>query len=399
MGIPFSAKNETSGKIGNCQWTLNGTILTISGSGSLDVEYGRGPWGKFITEVKINEGITSLSAGAFADSSRLYKVTLPSSLKTIGTSTFANCYTLNTITIPNGVTKIENHAFMNCLSLTKITLPNSVTSLGFKVFTGCKSLSNILVESKNQSFISVGGILFSKDMSVLVKYPANRSILKYTVPDSVKEIAPGAFEDAYYLTNVILHDGIIKIGANAFFKTNLYNDMRKTSNGCLYIGKYLIVAMNKNVTFCNIKEGTTLIADSAFVACDKIKEINLPEGLQYIGENAFSDCSSLESIYIPSSIKRIEKDAFYNCCSLENVFYQDTSTNRKNIIIGSNNLYLTSATWEYNCCHGGKEHNFKSEVTTKKATCYSDGEKQITCSECNIVITEKIISKYLTFML
>ncbi|MBO5039629.1 MAG: leucine-rich repeat protein, partial [Clostridia bacterium] len=94
----------TSGKIGGCTWSLDGTVLTISGNTYM----GAGsPWGKSITEVIIEDGVT-----------------------TIGYYAFEDCTSLTSITIPDSVTSIRDNAFSGCTSLTSITIPDSVTSIG-----------------------------------------------------------------------------------------------------------------------------------------------------------------------------------------------------------------------------------------------------------------------------
>ncbi len=391
IGTSFSADAATSGQAGSCQWTLNGTVLSINGNGALWVDSGNAPWGKSITEVKINEGVTSISAGAFDGCEALYKVTLPSSLRVIEYGAFSNCTALTSITIKNGVTTIGDYAFSNCSSLIDITIPKTVTNIGFEVFQECYSLNNIFVDSSNPSFTSVGGVLFSKDKSVLIRYPANKSGQRYTVPKSVKEISMGAFEAAWNLLDITLHDGITKIGFNAFFKTVPYNDSSKVYNGCFYLGKHLIVLKDQNMISCTVKKGTKTIADGAFAPQNKLQQVTLPEGLLYIGDSAFSWCSSLKSIYIPKSVTRIENSAFYDCNALEKVFYSGSTSERSKINIGSmQNERLTGASWKYNSCHGGNDHDFKSKVITQNATCTEAGKQNVTCSVCAVVVTEKI---------
>lgn len=391
IGTSFSADAAaTSGQAGNCQWSLNGTVLSINGNGALNVDYGNAPWGKSITEVKINEGITSISAGAFADCEALYKVTLPSSLRVIDYGAFENCTSLTSITIPNGVTTIGNYAFSNCSALIDITIPKTVTHIGVEVFEECYSLNNIFVDSSNPSFTSVDGVLFSKDKSVLIRYPSDKNGRTYTVPKDVKEISMGAFEAAWNLLDITLHDGITKIGFNAFFKTVPYNDSSKVYDGCFYLGNHLIVVKNQNMTSCTVRDGTKTISDGAFVSLSKLQGVTLPEGLLSIGDSAFSWCSSLKSIYIPKSVTKIENSAFYDCNAIESVFYSGSTSERSKIMVEMQNESLTGASWQYNSCYGGKDHDFKSEVITKNATCTEVGKKDVTCSVCAVVVTEKI---------
>ena len=110
-----SSAEVRSGITGDCTWTLDGTKLTISGNGAIaDYRYYESPWGRSITEVVIENGVTH-----------------------IGNCAFYSCRSLTSIIIPDSVTSIGDHAFSSCKSLTSVTIPNSVTSIGSSVFAGC----------------------------------------------------------------------------------------------------------------------------------------------------------------------------------------------------------------------------------------------------------------------
>ena len=131
----------TSGIAGGCQWSLDGTVLTITGDGKLATPYGEGPWGNYITEVMIDEGVTSIESGVFADCKYLIKVGLPSSLRVIKHGAFSGCTALTSVEIPDGVTTLDTYAFANCSSLLDIHLPKSVIDIGLEVFQECYSLT------------------------------------------------------------------------------------------------------------------------------------------------------------------------------------------------------------------------------------------------------------------
>ena len=387
-----SVNAASSGTVGSCKWTLEGTVLTISGNGKLYTNFESGPWGKSITEVKINEGITSVGGGVFAECTSLNKVTLPSTLLEIQYGAFQGCTALTAVTLPDGITTIDSNAFSCCFSLIDIRIPKSVNYIGIDAFSECYALNNILVDAENPSFTSIDGVLFSKDKTIIVRYPPNKKGISYTVPSGVKEVGKSCFESARNLFTVDLPDSITKIGANAFFSTSMYYDSSKFINGCLYIGNNLIVSRNENMTKCTVRAGTKTIADGAFILSPKIEEVILPEGLTHIGDSAFSWCDKLKSISIPKSLKEISNSAFYECKSLDKVYYSGSKNDRAKISIGMQNELFTSASWKYDTCYGGVDHKWESAIITKEADCTNAGEKQKTCSVCSVVSKEKIDS-------
>ena len=131
---------------GDCTVTLEGTTLTVSGSGAMaDYEStsNRG-WNSSvssITSIVINEGVTSIGKYAFygCKNVSMTSVTLPSSLTSIGNSAFGDCRYMTSCNIPSGVTTIGGRAFYQCENLESISIPASVTSIGGSAFYSCHS--------------------------------------------------------------------------------------------------------------------------------------------------------------------------------------------------------------------------------------------------------------------
>ena len=83
------------------------------------------------------------------------------------------------------------------------------------IFDYCKSLQSFNVVETNEYYKSIDGVLFSKDMEILYKYPIGKSDTKYIVPQGVKEINESAFENSN-LEEVEVLGNLKKIGQLAF---------------------------------------------------------------------------------------------------------------------------------------------------------------------------------------
>ena len=86
-------------------WSLdeNG-VLEIAGQGAMNEWQNEEevPWNGYrdqITEVRIEEGVTSIGAYAFADCEKLVKLDIADSVQTIGAFAYFNCSGLSTLTI------------------------------------------------------------------------------------------------------------------------------------------------------------------------------------------------------------------------------------------------------------------------------------------------------------
>lgn len=84
---------EASGKIGDLNWFVSDSVLTIYGNGAMEdfTSASPAPWGSAITSVVIEEGVTSIGSRAFIYNTNLKSVTMASSVNFVGLSAFYNC--------------------------------------------------------------------------------------------------------------------------------------------------------------------------------------------------------------------------------------------------------------------------------------------------------------------
>jgi len=104
------------------------------------------------------------------------------------------------------VAAISDGAFEGCEFLESITIPATVKSIGSGAFSGCSSLESFTVSSQNTKYCAVGGVLFNKNKTTLICYPASRVGKSYLLSTNVKTIAEYAFDGVQNLTT-ILYEG------------------------------------------------------------------------------------------------------------------------------------------------------------------------------------------------
>lgn len=341
-----AAAVSKKGKINNnVSWTLysNGKLV-ISGKGStgenVEAYEGMSDGAELffslrnkIKTVEVKKGITNICEGMFASCNKITSITLPDTVTTIGDGAFGTCSKLTKINIPSKVTKIGERAFYGCKKLSKITLPKSLTKIGENAFQECNALQKIEVAKGSKNFVSVGGMLYNKAKTTIIKCPANTKTIK--IPKGVKTISSGAFENCKNLKTLNLPNTVKTIGGNAFsgctklskitipssvtsigygafWNTAYTNNKKNIKNGAIYINKCLIsfdsYAYGKSSY--SIKNGTRLIADRAFDGNDILTKVVIPKSVKYIGNNAFDTLYNMKSITIPASVVSIGKNVF-----------------------------------------------------------------------------------------
>jgi hypothetical protein len=292
MFFKMQGANEVRLTIQSGEFKMNGTTL---------VRYYGGA-----DNVIIPAGVTSIGDSAFNNHMLLTSITIPSSVTSIRDFAFFGCIALTSVTIPSSVTSIGNSVFGMCASLRSITIPSGVTSIGDFVFNDCGSLTNINVDAQNREFSSVDGVLFNKNRTELITYPAGKQG-NYTIPSSVTTIKVAAFYSC------------------------------------------------KNLTGVTIPSSVTAIRTSAFEECVRLTSITIPSSVTLIGPNAFEE-SGLTSIIIPSSVTRIYDEAFKGCASLRTV------TISRRTALGAN-VFPSTARITYSDEGGGSTNDFEMNGT------------------------------------
>ena len=272
------------------------------------------------------DGYTVMSIGdyAFGRCTSLKNITIPDSVTSIGNNTFFSCDSLTSITIPDSVTSIGDGAFGECSSLTSIAIPNSVTIIGYGAFRSCVSLTNIDVSENNTLYSSENGVLFNKDKTELLQYPAGKTDGTYNVPDTVISIGDYAFYGCDYLANIEIPNSVTIIGDDTFCGcTSLTSITIPDSVTSIGDGAF---GGCSSLTSIAIPNSVTSIGDGAFGGCTSLTSITIPDGVTRIGTVTFHFCESLTSVEIPSSVTSIEYRAFSGCTSLTSITIPDRVT-------------------------------------------------------------------------
>lgn len=95
--------------------------------------------------------------GAFSSRSGLFKLVVPSSVRSVGDHAFRDYSTLNEIEMREGVEIINDLAFWMCEELTRVSLPSSLKRIGYDIFQDCDKLKDVYYAGTKVQWRSVCG--------------------------------------------------------------------------------------------------------------------------------------------------------------------------------------------------------------------------------------------------
>lgn len=255
-----------------------------------------------LEEVDLPDGLIELYGGVFNSCRSLQKIKLPRNLTILGESAFSDCTSLESMDIPETVTKIDDlvfngctnlreivlheglrkigkSAFKNCRELTQVEIPASVTSIGDAPFRGCVAMKSIHVSDKNKHYKSAPSkrdgkdhVLFNKNKSTLIAYPASSREVQYDIPDSVTVISDWAFCECSKLNRITIPDSVYEICEGAFCNCSLLDEVE-------------------------IPDSVVKIDDCVFRGCTKLERVVIPSSVKELGWGLFDGCEDRVTVY------------------------------------------------------------------------------------------------------
>lgn len=236
-------------------------------------------------------------------------------------SGFMQCNCLLEIRFPTSLTNIDIMAFYECKNLKTVHLSQYVTNVGVEAFSRCTSLQSINVDENNPDYTSENGVLFNKDKTELVEFPAGKEG-PYTIPNGVITLGSCAFVGNEKIKTVTIPN-TVKTLQNSVFAFCPALETITIPDTVTSLGNYVFWGCRglKSVTLSN---SLTALNHSEFDGCSSLTSIVIPNSVTVISSNVFSGCSKLESVQFSNSLVTIEMNAFSGCGSLSNVVLPNT---------------------------------------------------------------------------
>ena len=171
-----------------------------------------------VKHIKFDGEVEKIGSSVFDGWSNIEEIEIPESVKEIGDWAFVGCVKLSNITLGPNITTVGYGAFYGLTNLTTVTLPSKLKDIAGNAFANCKNLKEYIVSDENKDLSAKDGVLYGKDETELISYPAGKDdqtefdMLSMNV-DTIRE---GAFDGNTALKSVKIGDDVQTIGEEAF---------------------------------------------------------------------------------------------------------------------------------------------------------------------------------------
>ena len=247
----------------------------------------------------------SISSNLFSGCNNLKNVRVSSNLVHICANAFDGCYSLEKLDL----SKVLNLEYVHpeifkSTNLKEIILPENIYLFNTELIglLNSDSLETIKVPKENKCFYVQDECLFERidgsDEVRFIKFPAQKRVSNFVLPDNVVDIHNMAFANAKFLESISM-------------------------SNVKYCGYYAF-ANCENLKDIKIKdESLTCIPGSFVCGCKSIKTFKIPKGCTAIGLRSFEGAESLSRLYIPSTVETIYDNKFIKQFNKDIVFVVD----------------------------------------------------------------------------
>lgn len=324
-------KVRVTGKIDLRRITLmsNSDNELIAGTGTIDAK---------TSELTIDESEGSASVTLTASKSIPLTDTPKTFYFVVAPRTFASGFTLTFIGSKEGknyrfthtthneatitASKILNITKVFDIDITEETVemePGITYTADKEIFISDNSFVPAALDSDYDETTKTGRIYFEKGVEV-TKVGANAfestALQTIDLPETIEEIAAGAFKNCAELTEIGNLEKVSAIGTLAFSGCPQLKDITLSPTlAAIEDGTF------KNCTALTSVDlsGVTTIGDTAFENCTALVTVTLSDKTASIGVGAFDGCAGLSVIDIPNSITEISDNVFRDCSKLTEI--------------------------------------------------------------------------------
>jgi len=266
-----------------------------------------------LKEIKLPESLLYIDDSAFYQTS-ITEVSIPKNITFLGEFAFFDCANLCTINIPEGIKELHS-TFLDCSSLKEIKLPISLEiidgAFSGTAITHIDIPDNVRTIDAAFTVSKLETVRIGSGVKTITGAAFSGTMLKsVTIPGNVECIDEFAFNDCRYLEEVIIENGLTKIGTGSFTNcTSLTKIIVPESIECIDFIEYDVFENCPNIEY-NVYEGMNYLGNEEkpyLVLCgaaDGTKLVAHPD-TKIFKDQALFDNDSITEVEIGANVKYI----------------------------------------------------------------------------------------------
>jgi len=259
------------------------------------------------------------------------EIIIPNTIEKIGINSNIKCHRKKLNRLPMGYAK-------NKVKPWSLIISESVSYINSNSLNK-DYIEYVEVDSNNQNYCSIDGVIYNKDTTKLLLYPRCRKKNTFLIPTTVKKIGPYAFTNSQYIKRIKIPNTITVIGSGAFSHCRFLKSIEFSNcldsinnnafascgfknmqipNSVIYFGNGVFQNCN-SLKYIKLSSSLVSIPALTFINCEKLKSIEIPLRVKVISSSAFNNCSNLKSVILSDSLLFIGRKAFYECEKLTEI--------------------------------------------------------------------------------
>lgn len=242
--------------------------------------------------------------------------TMPETVKHIGPYGIYEPQLLQAVTVSPILETIDEFGMAGIALTGVVKLPATITSIHFKAFQYDDGVTTFELPESCAAYTTVDGVLYDKDVTHLLVYPAGRPDVSYETPDTVRTVGSYAFHSCKYLENIRL-TGVEKLEERAFSTAKALKHI-DLANSVQLIDTYACANLS-TLTYLTGTGALRAIGANAFSSTG-LEFVTLPT-IELLGQYAFSFCKDMKRCVIGSTVQSIYASAFNYCKGMHEAYF------------------------------------------------------------------------------
>lgn len=213
------------------------------------------------------------------------------------------------VVLDASVTQI-NYATYIPESVRSISIPESVTSIQNSPFANGMHMTEFIVDPNNPNFTAIDGVLYSKDETRILAYPANKADTSYAMGQSTTTVDAYAFSSLRHLTSISVPASVSSGLEYAFFGNGFGTPLAE------------VLVDPANQTYTSV-DGILFSHDLTYLKfyppMKRATTYTVPATVTHIGSLAVAGNDFLQEVILPPNLLTIEGYGFFGDAALTTV--------------------------------------------------------------------------------